>query len=119
MKVINLYEMIQGLNGVLDKELPTKVAFDLQKNLRNIQHEAKPADELKKKLNEKFKDYIDEGRIENKEKREAYLKELEEINAQEVEVELIKVNLDDLGESIKPRTLYLIEPMIKIEEEDK
>src|SRR5699024_1718222 len=119
MKVQNLYEMIQGLNDVIDKELPTKVAFDLQKNLRNIQHEAKPADELKKKLNEKFKDYIDECRIENKEKREAYLKELEEISAQEVEVELIKVNLDDLGEFIKPRTLYLIEPMIKIEGEEK
>lgn len=117
MKVINLYEMIQGLNDVLDKEIPTKTAFDLQKNLRNIQHEAKPADELKKKLNEKYKDHINEGRIENKEKREAYLKELEEINDQEVEVELTKIGLDDLGESIKPRTLYLIEPMIKIEED--
>src|SRR5690625_3525455 len=119
LKVIDLYDMAQGLNNILDKELPIKVAFSLQKNLKKIEDEAKPADDLKKKVNEKYKEHItDDGRIPDAKKRKSYIKELEEINEQEVELKgLTAITLSDLGECIKPRTLYLIEPMIKEDEE--
>src|SRR5690625_4159840 len=118
LTVQDLYNLTKGLNDLLDKELSTSTSFTIARNHKKVSDEAKTAEELRKKIIEKYKDKENEdGSIQlKKDKLDEYKKEIEELHEQEVDVDIKKIKLDDLGESIKPRTLGLLEKIIK---EDK
>ena len=119
LTVKDLYDLTEGLNKLLDKELPTAVAFSIQRNFKKIGEEVTASDDVRKKLIEKYKEKDNkDGTIQlKKDKLSEYQKELNELMQQEVDVDLKPIKLSDLGESIKPRILGLLEPIIK--EEDK
>ena len=120
LTVKDLYDIGKGLRDLLDKELPTSVAFSIQRNFKKVTEEGKVSDEVRQKLSEKYKEFTDEnGRFlaEHSEKQAEYSKELSELFEQEVDVDLRVLKLTDLGESITPRTLGLIEKIVKEEEE--
>lgn len=113
-----LYDLSSGLNKLLDKELPTKVALFVQQNYKKVSDELNPSNEVRKSLIEKYKEKENEdGSVQlKKDKVELYKKEVNELMEQQVDIDLKSIKLSDLGESIKPRTLGLLEPIIKEEE---
>lgn len=118
LTVKDLYDLTEGLNKLLDKELPTSVAFSIQRNFKKIGEEVKASDEVRKKIVEKYKEKDNkDGTIQiKKDKINVFQKDNDELMKQEVDVDVKKLKLSDLGESIKPRTLGLLESII---EEDK
>lgn len=103
MKIKNIYDLAEGLSGLLDKELSVSTAFKIQKNYNKVVEELKTAEDLRKKLTEKHKG--DDKKLNE---------EFTELLEQKVDVKLEEINLDDLqGVKIKPRTLALIEKIIK------
>lgn len=117
LTVKEVYNLSEGLNELLDKDLATSTAFTIQRNFTKVGDEVKSSNEVRKKIIEKYKDKENEdGTIQlKKDKLVDYRKEYDELMAQEVEVDLKTINLSDLGETIKPRTLGLLEPIIKEE----
>lgn len=115
LTVQELYNLIDGLSSLLDKEIPTSVAFSVQRNFKRISEEVKASDEVRKKIVEKYKEKDNEdGTIQlKKDKLKNYQKESDELMQQEVDIDLRVINLADLGESIKPRILGLLEPIIE------
>ncbi|MFA1820546.1 hypothetical protein ACDX78_10245 [Virgibacillus oceani] len=116
LAVKDLYDLKAGLNDILDKELPTSVAFSIQQSFKKVGDELEPSNEVRKKVTEKYKEHItNDGRIPDEKKRESFKKEMNELLEQEVEINLKKLNLSDLGEEIKPRTLGLLQTILKEE----
>ncbi|WP_461183774.1 hypothetical protein, partial [Virgibacillus kimchii] len=92
LTVRKLYDLKAGLTDLLDKELPTSVAFSIQQNFKKVGDELKPSDEVRRKITEKYKDHITEdGRIPDVKKREAFKKEIDELMEQEVKIDLKKL----------------------------
>lgn len=117
LTVQELYYLLEGLNNVLDEKLPVSTAFAIQRNFKRIGEEVNSSNEVKNSLVEKYREHITEdGRILDEDIMGAYQKEYQELMEQEVDLSLIKINLSDLGESIEPRTLGLLETIIKEEE---
>lgn len=113
-----LYDLSSGLNKLLDKELPIKVALFVQQNYKKVDDELKPSDEVRKNLIDKYKekDNGDGSFNIKKDKFDVFKKEMKELMEQEVDVELKLIQVTDLGDFIEPRTLGLLEPIIKEEE---
>ncbi|MBT2599079.1 MULTISPECIES: hypothetical protein [unclassified Oceanobacillus] len=118
LTVTELYNLSDGLKNILDKELPTSVAFSIQRNFKKVGDELTPSNEVRKNIIEKYKekDNGDGSFNIKKDKVELCKKEVNELMEQEVDIDLKRIKLSDLGESIKPRTLGLLEPIIKEEE---
>ncbi|MCM3739244.1 hypothetical protein M3210_03065 [Oceanobacillus luteolus] len=117
LTIQDAYDITQGLKGLLDKELPTSVAFSIQRNFKKIGEEVGNANEVRNKLAKKYKEFTDDdGYFTDDKKKSEYNKELNELMRQEIEVELNILKLSDLGDYIKPRTLGLIEKIIEEDE---
>ncbi len=118
LTVEEVYNISQGLSALLDKELPTSVAFSIQRNFKKVGEEVDAANKVKNKLADKYKDHIDDNgyfKKGKKKEKEEYNKELKELYDETVEIELNPIKLSDLGEYIKPRTVGLIEKIIEEE----
>lgn len=119
LNVKQIYELIEGLDKVMDKDdLSTKVAFSIQRNFKKAAEEVKASDEVRNSIIERYKESeTDDGKIKLKEdKLLEYDAEIKELFEQEVEIDLRKIKLSDLGEGNSPRTLGLLEPILIIEE---
>lgn len=104
--VQNLYNLTEGLNSLLDKELETSTALVVQRNFTKISEEAKTSEAVRRRIVEKYKDYInDNDQFTDDGKREEFKEEIGELMSQEVDVDIKKLKVSDLGETIKPRTL--------------
>lgn len=119
LSIKDLYDLTDGLSHLLDKELPTSVAFSIQRNFKKVGDELKASDEVRKKIVEKYKEKDNkDGSVQlKKDKLDDYKKESDELMGQEVEIDLKPIKLSDLGESIKPRTLALLESILEEESE--
>lgn len=116
LTIQEVYNISQGLNMLLDKELPTSVALSIQRNFKKIGEEADAANAVRNNLTERYKAYTDKDGYFNDDKKKAeYNKELNELYDQTVEIELNPIKLSGLGEYITPRTLGLIEKIIEEE----
>lgn len=116
LTVEETFNISQGLNTLLDKELPTPVALSIQRNFKKVREEAEAANAVRNNLAERYKAYTDEnGYFKDDKKKAEYNKELKELYDQTVEIELNSIKLSDLGEYMKPRTLGLIEKIIEEE----
>lgn len=117
LTVQDIYELADGLADLSDKELPTKTAFRIGRNKRTIADEVKTADELRRKIADKYKEKDTESGVKiKKDKREAFKKEFDELMAQEVEIKLSILTLHELGETTKGKTLANIYTIIKEDE---
>ena len=121
MKIKEIYELNEGLKAIVDKELPIKMAFLIQKNMSMMEDEIKNAEVIRQKIIKKYEDeeatknLKEQGVVQlQKDKLEDFNKEINELMGQEIDVELKKISIDDLdGITIKPvdlnRLRYIIE----------
>lgn len=116
LTIKDVYSLAEGLTLLLEKEFATKTAFTIQRNHSKVMSEFEIANDLRRKIIDKYKEKdLDNGKVELKEdKKNDYKKEYNELMEQEVEVELKVIKLKDLGETIKPRTLGLLEKIIEV-----
>lgn len=117
MKVNDLYNLSIGLADLAEKELNISTSLKIERNQKNVSEELISTDKVRQKIIGKYKDpdaKVENGVMIKEEHRETYQKEVEELLEQDVDLELEKVKVDDLGNiTIKPRTLMLIKEMIK------
>ena len=120
LTVQDIYNLNEGLIVVNEKDLPIKVALKLQRNSLKVNEEYNVASGIRRKIIDKYKDKkLDNGNVKiKKDKIEVYNKEIKELMEQDVKIELEKINPSDLGETIKPRTLILIDKILKEASED-
>lgn len=120
LTVQDIYNLNEGLIVVNEKDLPIKAALKLQRNSLKVNEEYNVASGIRRKIIDKYKDKkLDNGNVKiKKDKIEVYNKEIKELMEQDVKVELEKINPSDLGETIKPRTLILIDKILKEASED-
>lgn len=118
--VKDLYNINEGLSKLLDKDLPTSVAFSIQKNVKAIGDEITPANEVRTSLAEKYKEFTDDDGVfkeGNEVEKAEYAEKINELMEQEVDVKIRPLKLSELGETIKPRTLFLLDEIIEEDEE--
>ena len=121
MKIKEIYELNEGLKTIVDKELPIKVSFLIQKVLSIIEIEIRNAEVIRQKIIKKYTDeeatkkLKEPGKVQLQEdKLEDFNREINELMDQEVDIKLKKIKIDDLdGITIKPielnRLKYIIE----------
>lgn len=116
MKILDLYNLQEGLTDLSQKEMNVSVAFKVQKNHKLVTDELKSANEVRQKLIDKYKESDDgQGNVKlKKDKVQDFNKESNELLEQKVDIELKHINTDELeGISIKPRTLALLETVLQ------
>lgn len=120
MKVQDVYNLIEGLSDMIDKELPISTAYIVQRNHKKLVDEYKVANETRQGIMEKYKEKdTDDGVVIKKDKTKEFDKDIKELMDQEVDLALDKIWLEDLGETaVKPRTLALIDTIIKEDDKD-
>lgn len=120
LTVQDVYNLAEGLNGVLDKDdIPTKAAFRLQRNHSKIVDEFEVADKLRREIVDKYKEKEQENGLVKikKDEFDQYKKEHDELMEQEIDIKLSYIYLHELGKTTKPRTLGLLEKILKVEED--
>lgn len=119
MKVNDLYNLSIGLGDLAEKELNISTSLKLERNQKKVSEELVSTDKVRQKIIEKYKDEnakVKNGVMIKEEHRETYQKEVDELLGQDVDsdLKLEKIKIEDLGNiTIKPRTLTLIESMLK------
>lgn len=114
MKIQDIYNLAEGITALSDKELPTKTAFKISRNQRKIESEVGTCDEVRKKIIEKYKESdTDDGVKIQPDKYQEFKTEYDELMKQEIDIELSDIMLDELGDTAKPRTLMLLENIVK------
>lgn len=108
------------------KDLPISFAFWISKNFEKLKQESQVYFEMKRKIAEKYSAKDDKGKpkIDSRgnyeiEDMSKFVKELRELQEQEIEMELdvIKVKLQDLdGIKMTPAEMSCLMPFIEIEE---
>jgi hypothetical protein len=107
----DVFNLQEGLKNIVNKELPIKVAFKLQQNIREVEKEYKIGQDLRSQLIQKYKEKdLDNGKVKlKKDKLDVFQEELDELLSQKITIGLKKINLDELNSiQATPRTLGLI-----------
>lgn len=117
IKVNDLYNLATGFQDLVNKELPIKMALDIQRNAKKINDELSACDKLREKIANKYKEKkLDDGSFKiKKEKFADYRKDIDELMQQDIEINLKKIKVNELSkniETLKPKTLMLIESII-------
>ncbi|SFL38711.1 hypothetical protein SAMN04487943_101294 [Gracilibacillus orientalis] len=113
--VKEVFNLNEGLNHIVNKELPVGVAFKLQRITRVVNEEYKTAQNMRSKLVTKYKEKdLDNGRVQLKEDElEDFNRELEELLGQEVKINVEKIEISELGSiQATPKTLGLIHTIL-------
>jgi len=125
MKIKNevLVNSVQVLSKLNNAELPVKVSYKLAKNIKNIEKELSIYEEEKQKLINKYSEKDEEGKSKVNENGminildvENWNKDIKELLEIEVEINVEKINIDELAKSdlkLTPAELILIDYMIK------
>lgn len=125
MKIKNevLVNSVQVLRKLNNAELPVRVSYKLAKNIKSIEKELNIYEEEKQKLINKYGEKDEEGKSKVNENGminildvENWNKDIKELLEIEVEINVEKINIDELAKSdlkITPSELTLIDYMIK------
>ena len=125
MKIKNevLVNSVQVLRKLNNAELPVRVSYKLAKNIKSIDKELKIYEEEKQKLINKYGEKDEEGKLKTKEDgsinitdTENWNKDIKELLDIEAEINIEKINIDELAKSdlkLTPAELALIDYMIK------
>lgn len=120
IKVADLYNLSLGLNELSRKELPIALAFKIQRAQKKVSEELIASDKVRQSLIEKYKEKeLDNGNVQiKKDKLNEFNEKINELMAQEIDLDIEKINIDDLEktvEKIKPQTLMQLETILKAE----
>jgi len=114
IKLFEIVDSISVLNKLQVQELPAKTAYKVQKNIKEITEEIQEFETIRTKLVEKYskenKDGIKYIPEENMEKANI---ELTELLQEEIEINISKININDLSFRISPLDLAKIDWMIE------
>lgn len=125
MKIKNevLVNSVQVLSKLNNAELPVRVSYKLAKNIKSIEKELNIYEEEKQKLINKYGEKDEEGKLKTKEDgsinitdTENWNKDIKELLEIEAEINVEKINIDELAKSdlkLTPAELTLIDYMIK------
>lgn len=129
LKNIEIINIINSINELMNEKLPTKVGWNISKNLRKLDASFKTYIECENKLVKEYAIKDDEGNVvydENNQPKFApnnkvsFLKEQQELFNCEDEFEFLTINLSDLNNiNIKPSVLFNLEFMITDDINDK
>lgn len=108
----DLYGLAEGITELSNKELPTKSAFVVSRNLKKIKEEIQSAEEIRSKLLERFS--VD-GEIEKGREKE-FNAEFSELLEQEIDINLSTISLDDIGDTATAKMLLSLDKIIKEDE---
>jgi hypothetical protein len=120
LKLSTIINSREALQEVLKKELPIKISFRIQKNLRLIEPEFIQYEEFRSKLiKEKYgEESGEEGNwVVKPVTMRGFIKELDELTSEEIELDIIKVTLPD-DFKITPTNAYLLEWMLDFEDKE-
>ena len=107
LTVEKLYAIVEGLNTLMDKELPISAAFSVQRNMKVLSNELEASDKLRDKIVQKYASEIKEdgtATIPN-ENMESFQKEYDELMKHEIGIDIEPILKTQLGDSIKPKTI--------------
>lgn len=125
MKLKNevLVNSVQVLRKLNNAELPVRVSYKLAKNIKSIEKELNIYEEEKQKFINKYCEKDDEGNNKINEDgtikiidTEKWNKDIKELLDIEAEINIEKINIDELAKSdlkLTPAELALIDYMIK------
>jgi hypothetical protein len=113
LTVKDIYNLKEGLEIIGENDYPISFAYKLQKISLKVEEEYQVASKLRMKIIEKYDEHITDGVVAPGKPRENFSKEIKELMEQEVKVKLDTIKLSDLGEKIKPKTLVLLDKIIK------
>lgn len=114
LTIQEVYDIGEGLVDLSKKEFAVKTSFRIGRNHKKIEQEINIAEKTRKKIVEKHSDgEVGDGKVKLKRDTiEEYKQELEELMSQEIDIKLSKIYLHELGDSISPRTLLLLDSII-------
>jgi len=120
IKVADLYNLSLGLNELSKKELPIALAFKIQRAQKKVSEELIASDKVRQSLIEKYKEKeLDNGVVQiKKDKLNEFNEKINELMAQEIDLDIEKINIDDLEKSVekvKPQTLMQLETILNAE----
>ena len=120
IKVSDLYNLSLGLNDLSNKELPIALAFKIQRAQKKVSEELIASDKVRQSVIEKYKEKeLDNGDVQiKKDKLPEFNEEINELMAQEIELSIDKISVEDLEKAVKkvkPQTLMQLETILKAE----
>ena len=120
LTVEQLYALVEGLNSLVEKELPISAAFSIQKNISTVTNELEASDKLRDKIIQKYASEVKEdGSADIPQENVAnFHKEHDELMKHEVEIELSSIKYSQLGETITPQALGQLIPILKKDDEE-
>ena len=118
VKVADLYNLSLGLNALSNKELPISLAFKIQRAQKTVSEELIASDKVRQSVIEKYKEKeLDNGDVQiKKDKLAEFNAKINELMEQEIELNIDKININDLEKSVKkvkPQTLMQLETILK------
>lgn len=118
---IKLYEILNSidiLQQLRNQKFSIKVSYKIQRNLKQIQNEIDEINKIKKELIDKYsEDLEDKKKFIPENKIEKINKELQDLLEEEIELDILKINIDEFILDISPNELSKIEWMIEFKEE--
>lgn len=121
LKISELLAKEASLSKLLGAELPAKASYRLGRNLNKINSELENFAKVRNELIKKYGKEDKEGGIAIKPNTEAFKKyaaEIEPVMEEEVELELMQVSVDMLGDvKLKPVDMATLIDFVIIEEE--
>lgn len=114
LKIKDLYDITRGIAIVSDKQLSTNTSWKLARNHKKLEEEIDPVNKANNQLIDKYKESdLSDGKVQlKKDKIQDYNQEYEELMQQEVEVDLTKIKLNELGDKVETKALILLEKII-------
>jgi len=115
----DVFKLMNGLQALINKELPIGTAYKIQSNFKKVADEVQVADNLRQKLIRKYDVEVLENKIKVKSgKEKEFNEEMNELFKQESDIELKHIKMNDLeGINIKPSTIMLLQPILKDDDE--
>lgn len=120
IELAELENIIVGGKEIIEKELPIKTSFRISRTLKKVQEEYEIYDEKRKSIISKFSKKDKDGKIiENEgkvtiENTSMFQKEINELDSIEIELDIEKISINDLGEiDISPKALILLDSVLE------
>ena len=120
LTVEKLYGIVEGLNTLMDKELPIEAAFSVQRNMKMLANELEASDKLRDKIVKKYASEIKKdgtATIPN-ENKESFQKEYDELMKHEIGIDIEPIFKTQLGDSIKPKTIVQLSDILSDEKKE-
>lgn len=115
-----LENIIGSMREIIEKEMPIKTSFKFSKAIKKLDEEAQLYDEKRSQLIQKFAQKNESGEIIQEEGKVTinnmpeFQKEITELNSIEVNLDIEKISINDLGDiDISPKTLLMLDKILE------